>query len=385
MQLSFYPSYPEGEVPTADYETWATNRFQVLSSLETITRQRLPYSEYRAACRQLINNFFPDDPIYTRADHVSHFALRWVFCRSPEDQKWFISQETELLRYRLSLFHPSQWIVLMNENGWLYDTLSSRVEKESILPYLECQDPAKLFCVPWIEALEVVGRKMCPVINGEAIVEQGDFTTIVCARFRKILLESLELYREALPQILEDDRMRAVCERIQRPRPVVSVAGAPVPLQHLDEIVEKHFPPCMRRLHHMLRHDHHLNNSQRMHYGLFLKKIGVSREDHEALFREEFVTRGFTADESFKEHAYNINHMHEKDYFPYGCGKLKREGSCYIPDIEDIVLDGHLQQGRFQHACRRYYMLNHPGAASSSLIIDSPSNYFFESFNKKDN
>lgn len=34
-----------------------------------------------------------------RKDHISHFVLRLAFCRSEEQRRWLLQQETELFRW----------------------------------------------------------------------------------------------------------------------------------------------------------------------------------------------------------------------------------------------------------------------------------------------
>ena len=49
-------------------------------------------------------------------DHVSHFLLRLAYCRTEESRRWFISQETDLFRFRFSMENSEDVRIFMKEN-----------------------------------------------------------------------------------------------------------------------------------------------------------------------------------------------------------------------------------------------------------------------------
>ena len=42
---------------------------------------------------------------WLRRDNIGHFALRLAFCSSPEDKKWFMTQEIELFKIKFAVSH----------------------------------------------------------------------------------------------------------------------------------------------------------------------------------------------------------------------------------------------------------------------------------------
>lgn len=86
------------------------------------------------------------------------------------------------------------------------------------------------------------------------------------------------------------------------------------------------YPLCMRVLHEALRTQHHLKNSGRIQYGLFVKGIGVKFEDALHFWKAEF-TKKIDSDKFDKQYAYSIKHMFGKEgkqtnYTPLGCPKI---------------------------------------------------------------
>lgn len=83
---------------------------------------------------------------------------------------------------------------------------------------------------------------------------------------------------------------------------------------------------CMRILHEALKSNHHLKNSGRIQYGLFIKGIGVTMEDSLSFWKTEF-TKKIDSVKFDKEYAYTIRHTYGKEgrqtnYTPLGCQKI---------------------------------------------------------------
>lgn len=82
----------------------------------------------------------------------------------------------------------------------------------------------------------------------------------------------------------------------------------------------------MRVLHEALKTQHHLKNSGRIQYGLYLKGIGVTLEDALRFWKTEFSMK-IDPDKFDKQYAYAIRHTFGKEgkqtnYTPLGCPKI---------------------------------------------------------------
>ena len=94
----------------------------------------------------------------------------------------------------------------------------------------------------------------------------------------------------------------------------------------IDALSKESFAPCMRNIHETLRKEHHIKYYGRLHYGLFLKGIGLTLDDALNFFREEFTKK--IAPEKFqKEYAYNIRYNYGKEGRKvvgkaFGCQKI---------------------------------------------------------------
>lgn len=122
----------------------------------------------------------------------------------------------------------------------------------------------------------------------------------------------------------------------------------------------------MRVLHEALRTHHHLKNSGRIQYGLFIKGIGVTLEDALSFWKTEF-TKKIDPGKFDKEYAYTIRHTYGKEgkqtnYTPLGCTKI----------ISSAVSTGEYHGCPFKHMDQgslRQKLFNYGVTAASKNIV----------------
>jgi DNA primase large subunit len=372
-----------------------------------------------------------------RKDVISHFVLRLAFCR-PADRAWLLTQECELLRYRLTDGGYVTISEFMRSSGTTYATCSAD-EFGSIAAELEqCLDPSyarspdKIFKVPFEDALDLVSKRLVLLVGGTAFVHERDFVSIVVARFRGRLADAMAAAFKALPTLVAShSQLKQLLSALPR-------AGAPsdyqahgisgrVTLLSLPAVGDRSFAPCMSAMRRALKAEHKLKHWGRLQYGLFLKGIGLSLDEALLLFRQEFTK--VMSDKDFESgYTYNIRHMYGKvgkrtDYSPFSCMKIIMG---QIPANDDVhgcpfrhnspqqlraalgadlaraaqihaqvtgaqrafnqqaavnELVGLVNAKHYQIACKRHFELTHPEDESApprvdDLIIHHPNQYF---------
>lgn len=148
-------------------------------------------------------------------DHVSHFLLRLAYCRTEESRRWFISQESDLFRFRFSMENSDDIKSFMRENKMNFQPVSfkkltltqynaslfisckkiSDEEKKKILLKLihaapfsgNKVDALEYYRVPFTDALDLVRQRKVYLHAGYAYVPNDELVSIVTAMFRSHL------------------------------------------------------------------------------------------------------------------------------------------------------------------------------------------------------
>lgn len=209
--------------------------------------------------------------------------------------------------------------------------------------------------------------------DGYLYVHRRHLSVLICRKFRSMLSDALDATHEALHDKERDDRLTPLLSALTR-RTANDEYNARVAtkesirLEDIDELARLHYPPCMRTHHRELRSKHHLQHTGRLHYGLFLKAIGLSLEDALQFWRTEF--RRVMDEKKFETHAYNIRLTYGKegrgkDYSPYGCAKIIAEGACPLAKRDKPP----------QVECAKAFRESREGVPDT-VEINHPNNYY---------
>ncbi|XP_058443290.1 DNA primase large subunit [Malaya genurostris] len=428
--VSLYVIPPMVDLTILEFESLALERLKVLRILEQATLKNLkPMSEegreyvmnelnseglkhYVRLCQG--NHSKEQDISARRKDYLSHFILRFAYCRSEELRRWFIAREMELFRLKFAglssqdvkdfvqKYEMSYMPLTPEQKDEIKDGLYESTVYQSIVQ-IEAMD---FYQVRFTDVLDLVRGRKCYLKGGFAYVGAADFISIIANKHLQYIEDGLQAHLRLLPELENDERFSILIKNLHTSYTgkdyTVSKAGS-VPIESLDQLSKKSFPLCMRYCHDTLKAKHHLKHGGRIQYGLFLKGIGVTMDDSLRFWREEF-TRGTIPLEKFeKEYAYNIRFNYGKEgsrinYTPYSCMKIisssvgpqdthgcpfkiwdpsviKTQLSSYglsVAHADEVA--SYVSKGHYQLACGKYYEIVHQNKLDEG--INHPNQYF---------
>jgi len=149
----------------------------------------------------------------------------------------------------------------------------------------------------------------------------------------------------------------------------------------IDTLAVESFPPCMRNIHEIFRKEHHLRHYGRLHYGLFLKSVGLSLDDALRFFREEFIQK--IAPEKFqREYAYNIRYNYGKEgkkvnISAYSCQKIINDNPPGTADTHGCPFK-HFDTNNLNQMLRRYGIDENNSKEVSFIIHIQTSEHYHQ-------
>jgi len=435
--LQFYTIPPNEVISLQEFEEFAIDRLKVLRAIERINLGRTARfsDDWKLALKndlnkqnlrsyyQLSSSIQDEDQIELmvdarRKDHISHFLLRLAFCRTEESRRWFISQESDLFRFRFSEEKSETIQRFMQENQINFHPIQEEEKKKILLKLMNTSshpsrvDNTEYYKVPFTDALDLVRQRKVYLQAGFAYIPADELVSIITASFRSHLSLAMTLTMRSLPELEDDHRIKRLLSDLDKrytgqdfnSSQNKKTAGSVTP-DMLDGLSKQSFAPCMRHLHETMRATHHLKHGGRIQYGLFIKGIGLSLEHSLKFWRDEF-SKHMDIDKFEKQYAYTIRHNYGKEgkrvnYTPHSCIKiinssigpgenhgcpfkhfdpallrqkltLYRVAPTVVQDIADLVSRQH-----YQIACQRYFEATHQTELDGG--IQHPNQYFQES------
>ncbi|XP_008547743.1 DNA primase large subunit [Microplitis demolitor] len=351
-----------------------------------------------------------------KRDVLSHFILRLAYSQNPELRKWFVAMEVEYMKMRITSLNNEGMAKLLAINNFTYKPISQE-EKETLREELSCSiskslviDNIDFYKVPFSKVLDLVKTRRVYLKKGIAYTPQFELSSLFISQYRRHLTKAVEIAAPCFYELQDDERVFDYLKNLPNYFPDFDRtiwSSTETPIEALDDIAKISYPLCMRTLHEALRMNHHLKNSGRVQYGLFLKGIGVKVDDAMRMWRAEF-TKKIEADKFEKEYAYTIKFIYgtvgsQKKYTPMGCSKiisniagageyhgcpyrlmdsdtLKKKLIAYglsasdAAEIAALAKDHH-----YQLACAKYYEITHKVPPEHPVM--HPNAYYSDSRN----
>lgn len=365
---TLYLDPPTFEINIEEFETLAISRLELLRAMDTALLKNLSGEDLNKWMNDAehgtklflhgndASSSYPLEEERKR-DQASHFILRLAFCSSSDSQRWFITQESALFKFRfqssshqermdfiqriLNDEHEIQFLDPQEKHSMI-DILRSRTKFPSSI--IEQEEFIK---VPWQKVADLISKRSVYLNQGMAFVPKSECFSIAMTRFKRELERELERTAKELPQI-RDDRIIPLLEEIKSLDPSALVGDSlkgfikskgnqngmekkefhDVTLKSASDVNGSivHFPLCMQLLHGTLKANCHLRYQGRQQYGLFLKSIGLTLTEALLFWRKSF-SRKISDDQFNKEYSYNIRHNYGQEgkranYGPQSCTRI---------------------------------------------------------------
>lgn len=431
--LQMYDFPPSGEIPLVEFERLCLERLKLLKHIESNglrtdcktfdeRKQNLNTSLIQDGLKHFAHLLYgkgcksstETELQYRRRDHISHFILRFAYCLDQQNQMWYINQEVEYFKLRFSSLDKEGIEKLLSMHTLDCQQLAQE-EKDEIREELRSStfkvsniDAMEFYKVPFQKVTDLIKSRRVYVSGGIAYIPQSDLMSLFVTYFRKNICDiGIPDARSNFSNVSHDERLSFLFNLTDAfsSQTRVTWSTNATPIEKLDELSKTSYPLCMRTLHDALKTTHHLRNSGRIQYGLFMKGIGVTLEDALQFWKSEF-TKKIDTTKFDKEYAYSIRHIFGKEgkqtnYTPLGCGKIissnvgpgEYHGCPYkhmdyeslkqkllnsgipvisINEIADLAKGGH-----YLLACQSYFKVVHNRLPNKP--INNPNTYFAES------
>lgn len=265
-------------------------------------------------------------------------------------------------------------------------------------------DTTEYFKTQFENILTLVKEREIFIKKGYAYFPEKDIIYLIECELHSKFKEQLTWNKKMLSNVTKEDQLQKILNFLSIDVPVQTFNSIDVSLGDLEELSKYYYPLCMKNIHNVLKHFHHLKHDCRMQYGIFLKNLGLPFEDAMQFFEQEF-TQSMSKNWFDRKYAYYFKHYYGKvggkiDYKPYSCrfiqemtpgaqqyhgcpfkhwdkdiliGEISKDGLNFneIRDIEELVSGENYQQ-----ACSRYYCSVRK--TYRDTIIESPNQYCAE-------
>lgn len=456
LGLSQYQVPPDVEVSVREFEDFTRDRLKVLHAFD----RQASYDTKLEAIPDLMNGKVKKDLIdanmllqypsgtnadtfpkrkeeFRTKDAISHFALRLAFCKTRDARDWFLKQEQRLFVLRFDSLKPEAKEAFMAASGVkckkidmtarqgdgkvnLHEVLHSTPGAKIYIPGKAPEVDPNFYEMPFAEVSpNLIAQRKVVVQRGVAYVPSSALKLILAKRFRDQLSASLDVAFQGLPMALSDPRIGGFLRDLQEygmqllvaPKSNSDELAENLTLENFEEMFQRSFPPCMRRLVEQQRErKKHLKHAGRLQLRPFLKECGFNIEDSFRWWKQELCRDPEIDAASYeKSYTYDVEHTygkkgHLQGQNTFGCPKIigfpgESAGQVHgcpfksqdIPALkqqlhrwrvpEEAVgeIDRLIGQGKhYQLACIEYFKAKHPGHTGDG-VGNSPNDYFRES------
>ncbi|XP_049693210.2 DNA primase large subunit-like [Helicoverpa armigera] len=329
----FYLNPVKGDLPAHLLEVILFSR---LGHLNTVFSSEPP----------VYNEFVVEGSIY---DNVGHFILCIISILSEnrEFSEYILRTELELFKQRLTsltAYEMRSFSKKLLRSIKKHDSVPEFIEALQVLcQHLMLKEVAQHMCaahrydcakhnirIHFKQCLHLVAKRQVEITNGVAVIPCGKWYQYLMSLFRQNLVNRIK--KTDLAPLKSDSRIMELLYKIKKQYTFSKQMSNKLLSKDVDS-ASTYFPPCMLNLHQNLRKRHRLSHTQRFHYSLFLKDIGMPIEESIDFWRSEYrlhpnghhsCCHNWEKDE--KKYIYGIRHMYGLE----GCKRNYPSVNCQV-------------------------------------------------------
>jgi len=457
LGLSFYTTAPSVEVSIREFEEITCGRLKLLHTFDRLCGYQISLAQVSDAIGSKIKPelqksdinlslAYPSGPAqeavypsvradFLRRDALSHFILRLAFCKTRESREWFVRQEQRLFVIRFEDLNPEAREKFLVTSGIECTRFKGTEEELKELQnttsgakiWGDAQSGSRKFDMDRVfyelpfNVLQpgLIASRRVVLRKGKAFIPSSALKLILANRFKEQLAVAMDVALNGLPTALADPRVGGFIRLIQEqgmqllltPKASSEDIGEALSFANFEDIFERSFPPCMRRLVEKTREQKkRLKHAGKMQLRPFLKACGFSLEESLRWWKQEFCRDPEVDAVIFdKDYTYDIEHTygrkgHLQGQNAFGCPKIinfppEAAGQCHgcpFKSLDGNALKQQLFQWRipeananeifqlvkngnhYQLACIEYFKGRHPGHEGDG-VGNNPKDFFNES------
>ncbi|XP_018325399.1 DNA primase large subunit-like isoform X3 [Agrilus planipennis] len=212
--LQFFADPPHLDLPIDEFEKLAMERMHVLRIIQqasSVKGHQLLSNGWVNCISEALKEFRLNDYnliimncgsaqseascAVRRRDHISHYILRLVYCRSEELRRWFLARETELFNLKCKMLKEEEIDKFLSFNKLNLSPISQQEKGDLRISLLYSTKnfnfDTDFYKVQFSDVPYLVKKKQVLLKDGFAIIPKKDLIHYIANNFKKMLRQAL--------------------------------------------------------------------------------------------------------------------------------------------------------------------------------------------------
>ena len=319
-------------------------RYKLLKKIESTPEDEIKDSIKKKPIISIPSDLLWDNQENINNDIASHFLLAVIMCKTEQEIRWFIRQESSLYKSRLeSKYNKYDMYKILLELGMNLTLFEKNKNQDVDINKIrfnkkDKNSNEKIYFCRFEDAINLIAKKEYYLYKGNVYILEEDLPKLFKVVFEQKQEKVMAKIRANSENIKRDRRIKEIILSFEREKELLNNLEAAklakeVPndeklrtLLDVDIFAERCFPLCMNLIQRHINKYSHLMHFGRLQYTLFLKGAGLPVDEALKFFQKKYEKKT-PLDKFEKEYAYNIRHSYglegkRMNYNPFNCEKI---------------------------------------------------------------